>query len=201
MKVAFKPNIVDDLMNNTINRKEADARLKKLPLDEYENKFAKALGGLPLKLMFILIDENANVTELCSRFIDPFSTSLFDNPDEGICLCRDIFRSHSKSARFVHHHYCGSKNLLNICISCKDALEHQPMKQKLVVQISYLLILPDKGLYSMTEITTIEILDSFGNPLSLILQFSNLWMYLIELVYSTRMLRVKKPCHPKIRPN
>ncbi|KAI9494987.1 hypothetical protein BDB00DRAFT_882641 [Zychaea mexicana] len=78
--------VIDDLMNKTINREEADARLKKLPLSEHEHKTAKALGGLILKLMPVPMDEDANETELCTRFIDPFLTGLFDDPDQGVYL-------------------------------------------------------------------------------------------------------------------
>lgn len=78
--------IIDNLMNKTINREEAVVSLMKLPLDEYEHKFSQALGGLILKLMRVPMDEDANETELCSRFIDPFLTGLFDDPDQGICL-------------------------------------------------------------------------------------------------------------------
>ncbi|KAG1443313.1 hypothetical protein G6F56_010717 [Rhizopus delemar] len=73
--------IIDDIINKTINREEDNVRLKKLPLDEYGHKFAKAVGGLILKLMRAPMDEDANETELCSRFTDPFLTGLFDDPD------------------------------------------------------------------------------------------------------------------------
>ncbi|EIE91634.1 hypothetical protein G6F46_001415 [Rhizopus delemar] len=36
--------------------------------------------------MRVPMDEVANETELYSRFIDPFLTGLFDDPDQGICL-------------------------------------------------------------------------------------------------------------------
>ncbi|CAO3637725.1 unnamed protein product [Mucor fragilis] len=83
--------IIDDLINKNIDREEADARLKKLPLDEYGHKFAKAVGGLILKLMRIPMDEDANETELCSRFIDPFLSG------------QEVCRFYNRSTGFMHY--------------------------------------------------------------------------------------------------
>lgn len=78
--------VVDNLLNNTINREEASIRITKLPLNEHEHKFARAISGLILKLMPFPMDEDVNEAELCSRFIDPFLTGIFDDPDQGVCL-------------------------------------------------------------------------------------------------------------------
>ncbi|KAI8355645.1 hypothetical protein EDC96DRAFT_546158 [Choanephora cucurbitarum] len=163
-------------MNNIINREEADVRLKKLSLDEYEHKFVKALGGLLLELQI----DSIYATSLL-RFKEENKPGIWRN--EAYC-----------SGEKDHFDLC--KDLLDICISCKDVLGHQLIKEVLEIQIigltvhSYLLKLPDKGLYCMTEITMAKILDSLENPLSLVLQFPNLVMYFIESVYSTRILRV-----------
>ncbi|KAG1446034.1 hypothetical protein G6F55_011713 [Rhizopus delemar] len=104
--------IIDNLMNKTINREEAVVSLMKLPLDEYEHKFSQALGGLILKLMRVPMDEDANETELCSRFIDPFLTGLLDAPDQGICLrwINDATLEAKTYADFT-------KNRPNLCIT------------------------------------------------------------------------------------
>ncbi|ORX42785.1 hypothetical protein DM01DRAFT_1340968 [Hesseltinella vesiculosa] len=78
--------VIDELKTKAINREEADSKLKKLTLSEHEHKFAKAVGGLVLKLMALPMDEDANETELCTRFIDPFLSGLFDDPDQGVYL-------------------------------------------------------------------------------------------------------------------
>ncbi|KAI8329684.1 hypothetical protein BC941DRAFT_442566 [Chlamydoabsidia padenii] len=196
--------IIDDLINKTINREEADARLKNLPLDEYGHKFAKAAGGLILKLMRAPMDEDANETELCSRFIDPFLTGLFDDPDQGICLrwTNDATLEAKTCVDFTTNRpdlcitkCCGSSlaygeakpairekdhfDLLKVAIFCKDALDHQLMQGMLGIQIIgrtiqfYLLTLPAKGLYVMTELTTIKIPDSLQNLPSLVPELPN----------------------------
>lgn len=38
------------------------------------------------KLSFVPLKEDLTVCELCSRFIDPFLSGLFDNPNQGIYL-------------------------------------------------------------------------------------------------------------------
>ncbi|KAI7850080.1 hypothetical protein BDC45DRAFT_551191 [Circinella umbellata] len=204
--------IIDELLNRIINREEADLRLKSLSLDEHEHKFAKAIGGLILKLMRTSMDEDFNETELCSRFIDLFLNGLFDDPDEGICLrwtndatleakaCPDfttkrpdlcitkcygvkwqssLAYGEAKAAIREKDHFVLCEDLLKVTIFCKDALDYQSMQGMLGIQVIgrtikfYLLTLQAKGLYVMTELTTIKIPDSLQNLPTLIPELPN----------------------------
>ncbi|ORE12325.1 hypothetical protein BCV71DRAFT_282018 [Rhizopus microsporus] len=72
--VASILTVVDDLLSRNINREQAEARLKSLPL------------ALIIKLSPMPMEENINEFELCTRFLDPFLSALFDDPDNGIYL-------------------------------------------------------------------------------------------------------------------
>lgn len=78
--------IVDDLLGKKINREQADAKMKLLSSEPNLHKFAKALGQLIMKLPKQPLEENFGEAELCSRFVEPFLSGLFDNPDDDVFL-------------------------------------------------------------------------------------------------------------------
>lgn len=78
--------VVHDLLSRNTNREQAEARLKSLPLSDHEHKFAKAISALIIKLSPMPMEENINEFELCTCFLDPFLSALFDDPDNGIYL-------------------------------------------------------------------------------------------------------------------
>lgn len=84
--VASILTVVDDLLSRNTNREQAEARLKSLPLSDHEHKFAKAISALIIKLSPMPMEENINEFELCTCFLDPFLSALFDDPDNGIYL-------------------------------------------------------------------------------------------------------------------
>ncbi|ORX62007.1 hypothetical protein DM01DRAFT_1361059 [Hesseltinella vesiculosa] len=79
-------SIIDQLQSETITRKQAVSKLASLELTKYETKFADALAALVIRLPRISIEEDANESELCARFADPFLAGLFDDPDNGVYL-------------------------------------------------------------------------------------------------------------------
>ncbi|ORE05481.1 hypothetical protein BCV72DRAFT_331061 [Rhizopus microsporus var. microsporus] len=70
--------IIDNLWTKTINREQAETSFKPLSLSSYEHKFVKALSALIIKLPPVSI-EDVNEFELCTRFVDPFLSGLFDH--------------------------------------------------------------------------------------------------------------------------
>ncbi|CEP20080.1 hypothetical protein [Parasitella parasitica] len=65
-------------------QKDAIKAINALSLSVHESKFAEALCSLIRKLPPLLIEEDANESELCSRFVEPFLSGLFDDPDAGV---------------------------------------------------------------------------------------------------------------------
>ncbi|ORE12019.1 hypothetical protein BCV72DRAFT_195660, partial [Rhizopus microsporus var. microsporus] len=58
---------------------QADTKVKSLPLEPYIHKFAKALRQLIMKLPVMPIGEDFSETELCSWFVKPFVSGIFDD--------------------------------------------------------------------------------------------------------------------------
>ncbi|KAI8576499.1 hypothetical protein K450DRAFT_201942 [Umbelopsis ramanniana AG] len=79
-------SIVDDLLNEKINREQANVRMISLSLEPNAHKFAKALGLLLQKLPNQPLEEDFGEAELCTRFVDPFLCGLFDSPDHNVYL-------------------------------------------------------------------------------------------------------------------
>ncbi|KAI9275970.1 hypothetical protein BY458DRAFT_434263, partial [Sporodiniella umbellata] len=79
-------SIIDDLVRLKLDRDVADIKLRTLKLPKNEKKFAKAVAAFVNKLPTVPLDEDINECELCSRFIDPFLSGLFDDPKEGVYL-------------------------------------------------------------------------------------------------------------------
>ncbi|KAG1038861.1 hypothetical protein G6F43_012620 [Rhizopus delemar] len=77
---------IDQLITGNINRKGAVHAIDSLSLSAHESMFAAALCSLIRKLPPLAIEEDMNESELCSRFVDPFLSGLFDNPDAGVYL-------------------------------------------------------------------------------------------------------------------
>lgn len=78
--------VTQDLIVNKLTREIAVIKLFKLDLATNEYKFAKAVAELARKLSRVSFVEESNEMELCSQYVDPFLSGLFDKPDEGIFL-------------------------------------------------------------------------------------------------------------------
>ncbi|KAG1461383.1 hypothetical protein G6F46_005863 [Rhizopus delemar] len=78
--------IAQDLTMGVISRDKAIAHLLDLDLPTNENKFKNCIIDLIWKLPPVPIAEDANEFELSTRYVDPFLSGLFDDPDEGIYL-------------------------------------------------------------------------------------------------------------------
>ncbi|KAI8388926.1 uncharacterized protein BYT42DRAFT_492138 [Radiomyces spectabilis] len=78
--------IVDDLLTKKINRGQANNKMDSLSLKVNHHKFARALGQLITKLPNQPMEEDFGEAELCSRFVEPFLSGLFDDPDNGVYL-------------------------------------------------------------------------------------------------------------------
>jgi hypothetical protein len=79
-------SIIDDLTRLKLDRDAAEIKLRTLQLPKNEKKFAKVIAAFVNKLPSVSLDEDLNECELCSRFIDPFLSGLFDDPNQGIYL-------------------------------------------------------------------------------------------------------------------
>ncbi|KAI9006738.1 hypothetical protein CLU79DRAFT_779276 [Phycomyces nitens] len=78
--------IVDQLNTEKLTRIQAAIKLMGMDLIDAEQKFVKGICGLMQKLPRVSIREDVNEAELCSRFIEPFLSGLFDDPDQGYYL-------------------------------------------------------------------------------------------------------------------
>ncbi|KAL7317067.1 hypothetical protein PS15m_003469 [Mucor circinelloides] len=78
--------VANMLVTGNINRKGAVHAIDSLSLSAHESMFAAALCSLIRKLPSLAIEEDMNESELCSRFVDPFLSGLFDDPDAGVYL-------------------------------------------------------------------------------------------------------------------
>ncbi|CEG66161.1 hypothetical protein RMATCC62417_02792 [Rhizopus microsporus] len=78
--------IAQDLTMGVISRDKAIAHLLDLDLPTNENKFRNCIIDLIRKLPPVPIAEDINKLELSTRYVDPFLSGLFDDPDEGIYL-------------------------------------------------------------------------------------------------------------------
>ncbi|KAI8642047.1 hypothetical protein BD408DRAFT_443868 [Parasitella parasitica] len=113
--------------------------------------------------------------ELCSRFVDPLLSGLFDDPDQGIFL------------RWTNETTLEAKieqSLLSwrpdLCIT---RLQGNPIFMEYAEIFygsiaSYALILPSSGLYIMYEITKVQIPDSLHDLSKLVMDISNLLIVL-----------------------
>ncbi|CAO3691106.1 unnamed protein product [Umbelopsis ramanniana] len=77
-------SIAQDLTMGVISRDKAMARLLDLDLPKDENKFKNCVIDLIRKLPPVPITEDVKELELSTRYVDPFLSGLFDDPDEGI---------------------------------------------------------------------------------------------------------------------
>lgn len=103
--------IVDDLLTKNINREQANIKMNSLSLEPNLHKFTKALGQLIMKLPNQPLEENFGEAELCSRFVEPFLSELFDNPDNDIYL--RWTNESTLEAQFMN----GSNERPDICIT------------------------------------------------------------------------------------
>lgn len=72
--------IIDNLLAKTINREQAEAKLK----SSRQHKFAKATGALITKLPPVSMEEDVNGSTICTRFPYPILCVLFNGPDNGV---------------------------------------------------------------------------------------------------------------------
>lgn len=78
--------IADELLVKRINREQAEAEMKSLPLNPHIRKFIKALRQLISKLPPMPMEEDFGETELCSRFVESFLCGIFGDPDNDTYL-------------------------------------------------------------------------------------------------------------------
>ncbi|KAI8991908.1 hypothetical protein BDF20DRAFT_904303 [Mycotypha africana] len=78
--------IAQALAMGIISRDKATAKFLDLDLPSNENKFKNCIIDLIRKLPPVPIAEDINELELSTRYVDPFLSGLFDDPDEGIYL-------------------------------------------------------------------------------------------------------------------
>ncbi|KAI9031865.1 hypothetical protein CLU79DRAFT_693882 [Phycomyces nitens] len=74
----------DLILQTKITREMAVIKFFKWDLAINEYKFAKPVAELARKLPRVSLAEELNEMKLCSWYIDPFLSSLFDEPDKGI---------------------------------------------------------------------------------------------------------------------
>ncbi|ORY94213.1 hypothetical protein BCR43DRAFT_496059 [Syncephalastrum racemosum] len=78
-------SIIDDLIRLKLDRDAVETKLGALQLPKNEKKkSAKVIAVFISKLPTASLDGGLNGCELCSRFIDPALSGLFDDPDQGI---------------------------------------------------------------------------------------------------------------------
>lgn len=79
--------IIQEVLEGTATREMAAIKLLKFdPTNKSVYKFAKAIAELIKKLLRLSLAEDSNEMEFCSRFVDPFLSGLFDDPDQNIFL-------------------------------------------------------------------------------------------------------------------
>lgn len=79
--------IIEEVLNGTATREMAVRELLNFdPTIKNVYKFAKATAKLIEKLPRVSLSEEYNEMELCSRFVDPFLSEMFDDPDQDIFL-------------------------------------------------------------------------------------------------------------------
>lgn len=78
---------IQEVLDGTATREMAAIKLLKFdPTVKNIYKFAKAIAELIKKLPRMSLAEDSNEMELCYRFVDPFLSGLFDDPDQNIFL-------------------------------------------------------------------------------------------------------------------
>ncbi|ORX51918.1 hypothetical protein DM01DRAFT_1336912 [Hesseltinella vesiculosa] len=176
--------ITDKLRSKSISRVGAVIRLKSLTLQAQEKKLAKAFAGMISKLPFVALDEDMHEMERCSRFVDPFLSGLFDDPDNGVYLrwtdettltatksCgvkwgSSLAYGEAKPATQVDNHLVVNKDLVKVALLCKEALDNQLYEGMLGIQVIgrtvafYVLTLPAQSLYTLIPLAQIELPDS-----------------------------------------
>ncbi|ORE06892.1 hypothetical protein BCV72DRAFT_256114 [Rhizopus microsporus var. microsporus] len=187
---AIQPScLIDNLLTKTINREQAETNFKSL-----------SLNALITKLPLVSIEEDVNESEPCTRFVDPFLSGLFDDPDNEVihpdfsnrrpdlCITKSCGVKWDASCGFgevkpaVHglNHYLVCKDLLRVAMFCKNSLDSQHMEGILGIQIIgrtvkfYVLILPAIGLYVLLDLAEIMIPDNLQNLASLVIETSNI---------------------------
>ncbi|KAI8342799.1 hypothetical protein BC941DRAFT_492803 [Chlamydoabsidia padenii] len=138
--------------------------LKALGRTDNEFKFIEAVSALVTRLPRFPVDEDLNSNELCMRFVNPFLTGLFDDPDNDMYLrwanettmetkqnngCPDlcIIKScgvkwtagcgygETKPAARDNDHYVVCMDLIRVTVLSKEALNKQCLDGVLGIQI------------------------------------------------------------------
>ncbi|GAA5811663.1 hypothetical protein MFLAVUS_005104 [Mucor flavus] len=79
--------IIQKVLDGTATREMTVVKLLKLDSTVKNiKKISKAIIELIKKLPHMSLAEDSNEMELCSRFVDPFLSGLFDDPDRNIFL-------------------------------------------------------------------------------------------------------------------
>ncbi|KAL0090549.1 hypothetical protein J3Q64DRAFT_1832217 [Phycomyces blakesleeanus] len=176
------PGIAQDLIMGVISRDKAIAHLLDLDLPINENKFKNCIINLIRKLPPVPTAEDTNELELSTRYVAPFLSGLFDDPDEDIYIRRlhgmtrasNYGYGRAKPAAQGGNNYSICLGLLCVGIFCKNALDAQNMEGVLGLQVIgrmvtlYVLVFPSTGLYVMYELEKIKIPSCLDNLTKLI---------------------------------
>ncbi|KAI9478237.1 MAG: hypothetical protein EXX96DRAFT_619173 [Benjaminiella poitrasii] len=139
------------------------------------------------KLLPVSLDEDINEAELCSRFVDPFLSSLFDDPNQGMYLLwtNESTLEAKQLCNNMRPDITITKTLV-VAIFCKNALDEQLMDGVLGIHIVgrtirfYVLVLPAVATYVMHLLAEIKVPDSIqGLP-----------GFITELPYVLKILHV-----------
>ncbi|CEP19972.1 hypothetical protein [Parasitella parasitica] len=167
-------SLIQELDMEAISRSQAIVKLLQLDLLPHERKFANGLAELVKKLPRVPMEEDANESELITRFVDPFLCGLFDDPEGGVFIrwTNDITVEAQKKRNLVDTSSRSYRNRLERCemnvltrvaISCKNALDAQNLEGILSLQIIgrsitfYLLVLPSEGLHVMYKLGILQL--------------------------------------------
>ncbi|KAG0171511.1 hypothetical protein DFQ28_009118 [Apophysomyces sp. BC1034] len=118
-----------------------------MDLIDAEQKSVKSICGLIQKLPRVSTREDVNEAELCTRFIGPFLSGLFDDPDQAVeraylCITKSLGRrwhhdggfGEAKASKVDENMYLICKDLWRIAIFCKDDLDSQHMQGIMGIQ-------------------------------------------------------------------
>ncbi|KAL7331251.1 hypothetical protein PS15p_203471 [Mucor circinelloides] len=175
--------VANMLVTGNINRKGAVHAIDSLSLSAHESMFAAALCSLIRKLPSLAIEEDMNESELCSRFVDPFLSGLFDDPDAGsygVKWSSSCGYGEAKASKQAEDHHVVYYDLLKVAAFCKNALDKQKFDGILGIQIVgrtiifNVLLLPATKLYTMLRLAKIKLPDSLQGLPSLVTELPNI---------------------------
>ncbi|KAG0738500.1 hypothetical protein G6F62_008885 [Rhizopus arrhizus] len=123
------------------------------------------------KLPTASIREDVNEAELCARFIEPFLSGLFDDPDQGYYL--RLTNARALEAKKKPADTTVKRPDLCITKSLGRRWHHDSEFVSRLITF-YVLILPTTGLYVMLGLTELKIPDSLEDLPKLVLDISKI---------------------------